>query len=449
MSGKDSCLSGYPGEKVVSLGRGSFARVDCYRRSTDKKLVAVKAYFGDGCNNVMFSREFSQLRKLLGKSHHICQIIADADDGATAEGSQIFNTQSIVMHLYPGGSLRKHIQQHFQGGMHISIARGYLAQLVSALGALESAGVIHRDIKTNNCLLDEHGNLMLCDFGCAVDISAGSAGTSASGRTYTIIGTPHAMAPEMVAASLGYGYSADYWSLGVFLYELLTGSIPPWERASVAAASTSRPVTATANGSQAAILTPPVVDRTSWPSREDSQMALLAIELPRSAGDCTHPSSSIAASTLGTGTEAYDSVKSSWFIEVVDELFVLKRRSGSGGAAYGLTERERGQYNSAVDLARCLLTVDPDQRLLRLRSAGGHRDTEQLSLDSQGALSWNAQVRRHPVFAGMDWQAVEDGTAPSPHPDFDRRLGCMELLHEYDNLHDVISDAQQDLFAGF
>lgn len=81
---------------------------------------------------------------------------------------------------------------------------------------LHSQSIIHRDIKPENIFIDEEGYIKLLDVGTCKVISD---------RTYTLVGTPAYTAPE-VFLSVGYDYAADYWSLGIMLYEFLCGTLP-------------------------------------------------------------------------------------------------------------------------------------------------------------------------------------------------------------------------------
>jgi len=94
--------------------------------------------------------------------------------------------------------------------------RFYLATLISVLSYLHERDIVHRDLKPENVMVDESGYLKLIDFGSAKILH---------GRTYSLVGTPHYMAPEVIARK-GHDAQADLWSLGVMLYEFLCGRVP-------------------------------------------------------------------------------------------------------------------------------------------------------------------------------------------------------------------------------
>jgi cGMP-dependent protein kinase len=95
-------------------------------------------------------------------------------------------------------------------------AQFYCACLLLILEHLANKDVVHRDIKPENVMLDRVGYPKLIDFGTAKVIHD---------RTYTIVGTPHYMAPEVILGN-SYSFSVDVWSLGVMLYEFLCGIVP-------------------------------------------------------------------------------------------------------------------------------------------------------------------------------------------------------------------------------
>ena len=95
-------------------------------------------------------------------------------------------------------------------------SRFYIGCLLLMLEHLHMREIVHRDLKPENIMVDMQGYPKLIDFGTAKMIK---------GRTYTTVGTPHYMAPEIIKGS-GYGLAVDYWSIGIMLYEFVCGYVP-------------------------------------------------------------------------------------------------------------------------------------------------------------------------------------------------------------------------------
>ena len=123
----------------------------------------------------------------------------------------------LAMEYFPGGDLRGRMRKPLPWPESL----GYLRQMAAALGALHAVGVLHRDVKPGNLLLRDDGSAAFIDFGLARQLGLESDITG----TGTIFGTPHYMSPEQ-----GHGAPlderSDLYSLGVVLYEMLTGEKP-------------------------------------------------------------------------------------------------------------------------------------------------------------------------------------------------------------------------------
>ncbi|XP_012157410.1 chromosomal serine/threonine-protein kinase JIL-1 isoform X2 [Ceratitis capitata] len=134
-----------------------------------------------------------------------------------------FQTDSklyLILDYVSGGELFTHLYtaEHFS----VPTVRIYIAEVVLALEHLHKLGIIYRDIKLENILLDGQGHIVLADFGLSKIFEPDS-----DHRAHSFCGTLEYMAPEIIrAGATGHDLAADWWSVGVLTYELLTGASP-------------------------------------------------------------------------------------------------------------------------------------------------------------------------------------------------------------------------------
>lgn len=122
----------------------------------------------------------------------------------------------LLTDAYLGGDLWRLL--HARGPFPDTVARFYIACVVEAFGYLHARGIVYRDLKPENLMLHTNGYLRLVDLGFAKRVPIGS-------KTWTFCGTPEYIPPEVIA-NTGHTLSADYWSLGILVYELVTRKTP-------------------------------------------------------------------------------------------------------------------------------------------------------------------------------------------------------------------------------
>uniref|UniRef100_A0A452T665 non-specific serine/threonine protein kinase n=1 Tax=Ursus maritimus TaxID=29073 RepID=A0A452T665_URSMA len=122
----------------------------------------------------------------------------------------------LILDYVSGGEMFTHLyqRQHFKEAE----VRVYGGEIVLALEHLHKLGIIYRDLKLENVLLDSEGHIVLTDFGLSKEFL-----TEEKERTFSFCGTIEYMAPEIIRSKSGHGKAVDWWSLGILIFELLTG----------------------------------------------------------------------------------------------------------------------------------------------------------------------------------------------------------------------------------
>ncbi|XP_075741478.1 ribosomal protein S6 kinase alpha-5-like isoform X2 [Rhipicephalus microplus] len=201
------------------LGTGAYGKVFLVRKlggQDDQKLYAMK---------VLKKATIVQKQKTLEHTRTERQVLeAIRQSPFLVTLHYAFQTDAklhLILDYVCGGELFTHLfmREHFTE----SEVRFYIAEIVLALEHLHKLGIIYRDIKLENILLDSEGHIILTDFGLSKEFLPHEKDQ----RAFSFCGTIEYMAPEVVrGGSAGHDFSVDWWSVGVLTFELLTGSSP-------------------------------------------------------------------------------------------------------------------------------------------------------------------------------------------------------------------------------
>jgi serine/threonine-protein kinase len=198
---------------VEPLGRGGMASVyRAYEAALDR-YVALKVLPREFLHDPTFAERFRREAQVIARLEHPNIVPIYAYDIDPGEG-----IPWMAMRLVAGGSLSQLLK-----GERPAFARtvGILRGVADALDYAHAKGIVHRDVKPQNVLLDEGGRVYLADFGIA-KILESSGGLTATGM---ITGTPQYMAPEQATATK-VDRRADIYALGIVAYEMLVGRVP-------------------------------------------------------------------------------------------------------------------------------------------------------------------------------------------------------------------------------
>lgn len=196
---------------ISKLGEGGMAETFEAEDVLLHRRVAVKVLRGELAKDAAFCDRFQREARAAANLSHP-HIVAVYDIG------QDVNAFYIVMELVRGADLKERIQT--EGPLEEREALRLGAQVCQALQCAHDAGIVHRDIKPHNILVSDDGNVKVLDFGIAKAFSSEEAS-----HTQALVGTAHYMSPEQ-ALGEAVAPRSDLYSLGVVLYEAMTGRVP-------------------------------------------------------------------------------------------------------------------------------------------------------------------------------------------------------------------------------
>ncbi len=218
----EAALLGGRYEVLGFLGSGGMGSVYRVRDTLLDEVVALKMVRGALSEPGELERFRSEVKLARRVTHRNVARAFDVGE----HGSERF----LTMELVEGESLAHQLEQ--SGPLPAERAIAIARELAEGLRAAHAAGVVHRDLKPGNVLLERGGRVVITDFGIARALDAAEP-------TGGFVGTPAYMAPEQVLGRGDVGPAADVYALGAVLYELLTGE-PAWEGESALATATAK-----------------------------------------------------------------------------------------------------------------------------------------------------------------------------------------------------------------
>ncbi len=197
------------------IGKGGMGAVYCARQKSLDRLVALKIIQPNPLDNQDFAERFIREARALAQLNHP-NIVTVHDFGQTDR------LYYFIMEFVDGINLR---QMLLSSKLQPRDALQIVPAICDALQYAHDKGIVHRDIKPENILVDTDGKVKIADFGLAKLLKKDTVQPTLT-RAHQVMGTMHYMAPEQFERPLDVDHRADIYSLGVVIYELLTGELP-------------------------------------------------------------------------------------------------------------------------------------------------------------------------------------------------------------------------------
>jgi serine/threonine protein kinase len=202
------------------LGQGGMGVVYAAQHELLAQRVAVKVLLAEGAQRADASLRFLQEARAAARVQH--ENIARVSDVGTLENGMPY----MVMEFLEGHDLSQLLQGI--GPLEVGVAVDYVLQALEAVAQAHALGIVHRDLKPANLFLakklDGNSIVKVLDFGISKTTDPLHAGAQTS--TQSLLGSPYYMSPEQLRSSKNVDRRADLWSVGIILYELLTGVLP-------------------------------------------------------------------------------------------------------------------------------------------------------------------------------------------------------------------------------